>query len=277
MPEDSSVSEARKRPVVIACAAYKGGVAKSFTATWLAGFLAEKKHRVLVVDACSLVGQATSFNTRYNAEKTLDAYLKETATAKDIVVKTNIEGIDMVPGHKDLVSAQPVPNTYMSIMRLVDELSGSYDFVCVDVGPSGDILAQASLIAADYVIVPTMLDLQASVNGLTLMDRVLADVNKMRATIRLPPVKDLGIYINAFDKDAPMHTALVDELRKKYGARIRRHVIPVSRLPQRALNEGKPINYAFPQSPFVKKLRALFEELYAEVKPKARPVIEVVA
>src|SRR5690606_1519273 len=80
------------------------------------------------------------------------------AGAKDVILKTDIPNLDLIPSHIDLVGAEiemiNYPNRAMVLKNLLDAIKDQYDFVIVDCSPSLGLITVNALTASDSVIVP---------------------------------------------------------------------------------------------------------------------------
>jgi len=184
----------------------KGGVSKTTTSFNLGWILAERGHRVLLVDAdpqCNLTGMVMGFNSHadleefYTADPTrnLKAALRPAFESQpvplapvDCVEVDGREGLFLLPGHVGLAeyevqmglaqelsgSIQALQNLPGSIRKLYELTAAQLDveYVILDLSPGLGAINQNIVMTADYLIIPTTPDV-FSVMALDSLSRVL--------------------------------------------------------------------------------------------------------
>ena len=144
---------------IIALANQKGGVGKTTSTINLAASLATLEKSVLVVDA----------DPQANASSGLGVDLKEVecsiyecivnhADVHDAIYTTDIEGLDIIPSHIDLVGAEVemlnIDEREYVLKRILEPIRNEYDYILIDCSPSLGLITVNALTAADSVIIP---------------------------------------------------------------------------------------------------------------------------
>ena len=139
---------------IIALANQKGGVGKTTSTINLAASLATLEKSVLVVDA----------DPQANASSGLGVDLKEVecsiyecivnhADVHDAIYTTDIEGLDIIPSHIDLVGAEVemlnIDEREYVLKRILEPIRNEYDYILIDCSPSLGLITVNALTAAD--------------------------------------------------------------------------------------------------------------------------------
>jgi chromosome partitioning protein len=199
---------------IIAIANQKGGVGKTTTTINLAGALAEDGLRVLCIDMDPQANLTAGLGINLNmVERSMaDVLADNRATISEIVIATEMPGIDVAPAHIDLASTEGELFTALGREQILREaLEGqidAYDYVLIDCPPNLGLLTVNGLVAATGVIIPVQTQYYA-MKGLNNLVKVINAIRmKLNRDLRI-----LGLLPTFFDGRTNLARDMLDELR----------------------------------------------------------------
>jgi chromosome partitioning protein len=145
---------------IVAMCNQKGGVGKTTTTINLGASLAEFGRKVLLVDFDPQGSLSVGLGINpYEIEKSVYHLLMDrSVNLADVVVKTNVPGLDVLPSNIDLSAAEvQLVNEVAREQVLARALAPAvpdYDFIIIDCQPSLGLLTVNALTAANGIIVP---------------------------------------------------------------------------------------------------------------------------
>ncbi len=235
----------------------KGGVGKTTTAVNLSAYLAHMGRRVLLIDMDPQAA-ATSGLGVSKVERTVYNVLVGECQISDAIVRTEIEGLELVPSSMDLAGAEvELANEVGREFILRDAISNldGYDYVIVDSPPSLGILTVNSMIACENLLVPVQTEYY-SLEGLA---QLLRTVELIKRRLRIPI--RLRYLITMYDARTRLSKDVVAQLRDHFGDRVLKTVIPRNVKLAEAPSHGKPILLYDPECRGALAYKKLAEEV----------------
>ncbi len=170
----------------LAVALYKGGVGKSTTAVNLAGALAQRQRRVLLLDMDTQGQAARMLNVV--AQRGIAEVLNGEADLADAVVEAR-PGLALLAGGRGLAGLKRAIDRKefggeQTLAEALAALDGSYDYVIVDTAPGWDVLTVNALFFVDEVLTPVALEVLA-LQGLQEFTRSLAAIRRYHQRLAL--------------------------------------------------------------------------------------------
>ncbi|MCG9598729.1 ParA family protein [Vibrio sp. Isolate25] len=246
---------------IVAIANQKGGVGKTTTCINLAASMAATKRKVLVIDL-DPQGNATMASgvDKYQVDATAYELLVEDVAFDDVVCRKTSGNYDLIAANGDVTAAEiKLMEVFAREVRLKHALAAvrdNYDFIFIDCPPSLNLLTINAMAAADSVLVPMQCEYFA-LEGLTaLMDTI----SKLAAVVN-ENLKIEGLLRTMYDPRNRLSNEVSDQLKKHFGNKVYRTVIPRNVRLAEAPSHGKPAMYYDKYSAGAKAYLALAGEM----------------
>lgn len=257
----------------IVVAANKGGVGKTTSTLSLAAGLQKKGYKILLIDTdpqanLSLV-MGMDREEKEKIGRNVATWLLGMREYAEVVI--NKEGIDLIPATRQVAGLEKQIaadiNSNFLLKKALSPLDDSYDYCLIDTAPGMGTLILASLVAAQYVLIPCEPEF-LSIEGLSTFFALIASIKEYQN-------KDLQVAGVFFTKYSPTYRT---GLHKKYYADTKEDLKEI--LFETTIRENISLaesqsfqtsifDYA-PESNGAKDYSLLLSELLERIQPKAR-------
>jgi len=267
---ETAANGERRNARIMALANQKGGVGKTTTAINLGAALAERGHRVLLVDFDPQGGCGIGLGIEPGSleASVYDVLLDRSLAVEEVVQKTSVHDLDLLPSNIDLAAAelllvQEVARE-QTLLRAIAPLRVSYDFILIDCPPSLGLLTVNALTAADGVIVPLECEYYALRGVALLMDSIARIRDRLNPRLQVD-----GIVATMFDSRTLHGKEVLARVREAFGRRLFETTIRKTIRFAEAPVVGEPILAYAPGSPGAQAYRQLAQEVIDRVSTSA--------
>jgi len=227
---------------IICIANQKGGVGKTTTAINLSASLAAAEKKTLLIDGDSQGNSTSGIGTDRNSFETANLYhaMIGQVPLQEVIIKTAIPHLEVVPSNQDLIGIEVefvgLEEKENRLKHLLNALDSHYDFIVIDCPPSLGVMTVNALVAADYLIVP----LQCEYFAMEGLGYLLNTVKLVKANLN-PRLALGGILLTMFDQRNLLSHRVSDDVRKHFGNKVFKTVIPRNVRLSECPSHGLPI------------------------------------
>lgn len=238
----------------------KGGVGKTTTAVNLAACLADKGHRTLLIDEDSQGNSTSGLSKSVDFEKSLYDVLLDDEPVENAIVKTAVKKLHLLPASIDLAGAEieiaPLPDRESLLKKKIESLRKDYEYILIDCPPSLGLMTLNALVASDSIIIPIQAEFYA-LEGLSQLVKTVQVVSRRMN----PRLHILGILLTMFDGRTNLSLQVAEEVKKYFGSKVFRTVIPRTVKLSEAPSFGEPILTYAPKSKGAEAYKKLCREV----------------
>ncbi len=225
---------------ILALANQKGGVGKTTTAINLAASLSSLEQKVLLVDTDAQANASSGVGIDIaSVGNTIYECLCDGMAVEEVIQKTQVEGLDIIPSHIDLAGADlellERERRELVLRSVLEPVKDKYDYIIIDCSPSLGLITVNSLVAADAIIIPVQCEYFA-----------LEGISKLLNTIKIikdrlnPNLEIEGFLMTMYDSRTRLNNQIYEEVKEHFKDLVFETVI------QRNIKLGEAPSYGLP-------------------------------
>jgi chromosome partitioning protein len=201
---------------IISLANQKGGVGKTTTTINLAASLATLEKKVLVVDGDPQANASSGLGIDVqDIDSSLYECIIDHVDVHDAIYTTDIEQLDIIPSHIDLVGAEiemlNLKEREKVLSRLLQPIKDDYDYILIDCSPSLGLITVNALTAADSVIIPV----QCEYFALEGISKLLNTIKIIKSKLN-PRLEIEGFLLTMYDSRLRLANQIYDEVKRHF-------------------------------------------------------------
>lgn len=237
----------------------KGGVGKTTSAINIGAFLADAGKKALLVDF-DAQGNLSSGVGASPLKPGIYELLSDAATAEQVIKKTEVANLDVIPADHDLSGAavelidQKERNYFLK--KALAPIKDKYDFILIDCPPSLGQLTMNGLAAADMVLIP----MQCEYFAMEGLKQLLYTTKLIQKSLN-PSLRIGGIFFTMYDPRTRLANDVIKLISATYKEKVLNTIIPRNIRLSEAPSYGMPISIYDRQCPGARAYCALAQEL----------------
>lgn len=199
----------------------KGGVGKTTTVINLADALANKGHRVLILDLDPQGNATSGLNIEKDREEMIYDYLLGAEGNFAVQVKDNLSIIPSGAGLAGIEIEFARRDDWQTVLKdRIAELE-DYDYIVMDCPPSLGILSILALTAADGILIPV----QCEYYALEGLSQLMESIQLVRGGFN-PDLEIEGVLLTMYDGRTNLSMQVVEEVKNYFKDAVFSAVIP---------------------------------------------------
>ena len=185
------------------------------------------------------------------------------ADVRDAIYTADIEGLDIIPSHIDLVGAEiemlNLDNREKVISTLLEPIRGEYDYILIDCSPSLGLITVNALTAADSVIIPV----QCEYFALEGISKLLNTIKIIKSRLN-PKLEIEGFLLTMYDSRLRLANQIYDEVKRHFQELVFKTVIQRNVKLSESPSHGLPVILYDADSTGAKNHLALAREIISK-------------
>jgi chromosome partitioning protein len=178
----------------------------------------------------------------------------------DAIYTTDINGLDIIPSHIDLVGAEiemlNIPDREKVLKKILAPIREDYDYILIDCSPSLGLITVNALTAADSVIIPV----QCEYFALEGIGKLLSTIKIIKSKLN-PQLEIEGFLLTMYDNRLKLANQIYDEVKRHFQELVFKTVIQRNVKLSESPSHGLPVILYDRDAAGTKNYLALAKEL----------------
>ena len=226
---------------ITAVANQKGGVGKTTTAINISASLADAGKRVLLIDTDPQGNSTSGLGIdKDNLSGSLYDLYTDARSIDEIIHDTSIDCLKIISSNIELIGAELELSSKEGretiLKNAMESVKHDYDYIFIDCPPSLSLLTLNALVASDSLLVPMQCECYA-LEGISMLLRTF---NLIKDSFN-PDLEIEGILLTMYDGRNTLAHQVSDELRRHFGDKVYRTLIPRNITLAEAPSHGKAV------------------------------------
>ena len=187
------------------------------------------------------------------------------ADVRDAIYTTDINGLDIIPSHINLVGAEiemlTVPNREKVLKELLEPIRQDYDYILIDCSPSLGLITVNALTAADSIIIPV----QCEYFALEGIGKLLNTIKIIKSKLN-PKLEIEGFLLTMYDNRLKLANQIYDEVKRHFQELVFKTVIQRNVKLSESPSHGLPVILYDADAAGTKNHLALAKEIVSREK-----------
>jgi chromosome partitioning protein len=150
-----------------------------------------------------------------NVKTSIYECLIEDADPNNNILTSEINNLDLIPSHIDLVGAEieilNMPERERKLKKVIEKINNKYDYILIDCSPSLGLITVNALTAADSVLIPV----QCEYFALEGLGKLLNTIKIIQSRLN-PELEIEGFLLTMYDPRLRLSNQVVDEVKKHF-------------------------------------------------------------
>jgi len=202
--------------------------------------VAEKKTLLIDIDPQGNATSGLGIDKEKVTGKSIYQALIEKASAKELILDTELDFLKIIPSDIDLIGAEielvPYADREMKLKSALQPIREAFDYLIIDCPPSLGLITVNSLTASDSVLIP----LQCEYYPMEGLSQLLKTIRLIKENLN-PGLSIEGILLTMVDKRNNLSHQVTEEVRKHFSSLVFKTMIPRNVRLSECPSFGRPI------------------------------------